>query len=120
MRQRRVYLLVVVLVVAGVLVAVFARREREPEYGGKRLSEWVRQYYQPRKYGGSPNADIDASSALRNIGTNALPHLVRWLNYYEAPPWKSRLFGVVNPWLRRLYASWDLSLEPRQALSIGS
>ena len=27
--------------VGGVLVAVFARREREPEYGGKRLSEWV-------------------------------------------------------------------------------
>ena len=39
MRKRGVYLILVVLV-AGVLVAVFARREREPEYGGKRLSEW--------------------------------------------------------------------------------
>ena len=34
----------VVLVVAGVLVGVFCRREPEPEYGGKRLSECVMAY----------------------------------------------------------------------------
>src|SRR5229473_8685860 len=45
MRKRRVYLIlgVVGVVLAGVLVAVFSR-EREPEYGGKRLSEWVEDY----------------------------------------------------------------------------
>ena len=40
MRKRAVYLMLVVLVLGGVLVAVFGRREREPEYGGKKLSEW--------------------------------------------------------------------------------
>ncbi len=40
MQKRRLYLLLIGIGVAGVLVAVFSR-EREPEYGGKRLSEWV-------------------------------------------------------------------------------
>jgi hypothetical protein len=34
MRKRRVYLMLVALVMVGVLVVVFRTREREPEYGG--------------------------------------------------------------------------------------
>src|SRR5580765_2255773 len=108
MRKRGVYLILVVLVVAGVFVVVFAGRQREPEYGGKRLSEWVRQYgiYDPlRGKTGSKQAD----DALRTLGGRAVPLLVTWLSYDETPPWKTRLFKAVNLRLVKLNQSWKLA-----------
>src|SRR5439155_24118875 len=43
-RKRWIYLIGAVGVAAGVLAVVFAP-EREPEYGGKKLSEWVDHYF---------------------------------------------------------------------------
>jgi len=71
MRKRGIHLIFVVLVAGGVLVAVFAGREREPEYGGKRLSEWVT----------TRNTDAERDQAIRAIGTNALPCLVKWISF---------------------------------------
>jgi hypothetical protein len=76
MQKRRVYLILVVVVLAGVLVAVF-RRDREPEYGGKRLSEWVDGYAMQIRNAGS-------NEAIRHIGTNAVPYLLKWIRY-ETP-----------------------------------
>src|SRR5437660_11441199 len=91
MRKRGVYLIVAILVVAGVLVAVF-NREREPEYGGKRLSEWVEQY---ADHSDSLGQKAEAADAIRHIGTNAVPYLIEWLQY-ETPPWKRRLRRQAN------------------------
>jgi len=111
MRKRGVYLIAVVLVVGGVLVAVFAGREREPEYGGRRLSEWVDEL--PESRDGAPE------KAVRNIGTNGLPFLMKWM-LYETPAWKSKVYHFVNPLIRHLNRSWQLSDDKHPLRAIGS
>src|SRR5436190_11030189 len=82
MRKRRVYVVLLaagVLVVVGLLVCgVF--REREPEYGGKRLSEWVEVYVIPER-SVPPVRVEEIDDAIRHVGTNALPYLLRWMRY---------------------------------------
>src|SRR6266481_5413363 len=81
MRKRRVYLIAVVLVVAGVLVGVFAGREREPEYGGKRLSEWVEMYADPDR---NPSEAHGTYFAFLGINWNI------WLKGSKDSPMPSR------------------------------
>jgi hypothetical protein len=70
-----VYALAVVLGIA------FWPGEKEPEYQGKKLSEWLTvSTYDPR----------DASEAVNVIGTNALPFLLKWADF-EYPRWKRRI-----------------------------
>jgi len=83
------------IIVAAVVVAVVWPREREPEYGGKRLSEWLAIYQSP-EYN-----DKQAAEAVRQIGTNALPYLLGWLRY-EQPAWKSKLAPAYAKWPRPL------------------
>jgi len=106
MRKRGVYLILVFLVVGGVLVAVFARREREPEYRGKRLSEWVAMM------GFTPGSVeyFKAKEAVGRIGTNAVPFLLDWIQY-EPPAWKAKLYNTVNSLLEKLQCEWLLSDE---------
>src|SRR5947208_5523038 len=70
------------------LIAMLAfPTEREPAYGGKKLREWLNLYVQ------SPDRFTDgqeAAEAVRHIGTNALPWLLKWTNY-EPPGWKMML-----------------------------
>ena len=81
MKRRWIIVLVVGCVVVGAIIASMGFREREPVYGGRKLSEWLDYYSFPEP----PQAE-----AVRHIGTNALPYLVKWLGY-ERPVWKSRL-----------------------------
>jgi hypothetical protein len=91
------------------LTAVLWPREREPVYNGKKLSEWLARYHETPMiisstnssntpvYGLSPNhvdmqtvpgpSKEEAADAIRHIGTNALPCLVRWVGY-ERPAGK--------------------------------
>ena len=70
------------------LIAMLAfQTEREPEYGGRKLTEWLKLYLQ------SPDRFADgqeAAEAVRHIGTNALPWLLNWTDY-EPPGWKMML-----------------------------
>jgi len=77
MRMRRVYLGLLLLAVAGVvgLIVAGAFREREPEYQGKKLSEWV-ILHDDGSRAQSPQSQ-EAGSAIRRIGTRALPYLLR-------------------------------------------
>ncbi len=108
MRKRRDYLILGVLgvVLAGVLVAVFWR-DREPEYGGKRLSEWVEAYAVTRLFVGWERENKEAVVAIRHFSTNAVPHLLKWIRY-ETPAWRKTFYGIANPVLRRLNAAWVL------------
>jgi hypothetical protein len=76
------------LVCAGVIVIVTIvvwPREREPEYQGKTLTEWVGEYEVGCLIGyGDTNA---ASEAVNRIGTNGLPWLVKWIAQ-ESGDWK--------------------------------
>jgi hypothetical protein len=71
-------------VLVGIGVVAFWPGEREPEYNGKKLSEWL---------GESMKADGDNAEAVRAIGTNALPYLVRWLDF-ERPQWQYELIKL--------------------------
>jgi len=96
-RRWRIVMVLCALVV-GVGAVAFWAGEKEPEYQGKKLSEWV-QAYIPKAYFSRYPADAAAHSksheaevAIRHIGTNALPQLMKWINA-ETPEWRGRLFG---------------------------
>lgn len=72
----------------GICLVAFWQGEREPEYNGKKLSEWLeicRQH--PALY----VERLSAERAVQSIGINALPWLVKWMNYDE-PAWQVKLF----------------------------
>jgi len=83
-----------VCVLVGIGVVAFWPGEREPEYNGKKLSEWLRAYSL-----GYSNEDekkiyereqFAAADAIQHMGTNALPCLVRWIAH-EPPAWKQKI-----------------------------
>src|SRR5438045_3525167 len=58
------------LIVAAIAAVAFWPGEKEPEYHGKKLSEWLAlEREQPR----------ESAEAVRAIGTNAIPFLLRWI-----------------------------------------
>jgi hypothetical protein len=72
---------------AGLGVVALWPAEREPEYDGKKLSEWLEICtYQDAK---SPVRQR-GEEAIRHIGTNGLPWLLHWMDY-EIPGWKRKL-----------------------------
>jgi hypothetical protein len=103
MRKRWIFVvLIAVSVVVCILVIVF-KRDREPEYGGRSLSELVLATVNSQ-----PGDWLNVTDrAIFLIGTNALPYLLRWISY-EQPPWKSKFYGAVNPILGWLHSSWQL------------
>jgi HEAT repeat protein len=78
-KRGRVLLLAALLVALAALVALFALNP-EPRYQGRHLSEWILLYWEPD----TPDADkTEAAEAIRAIGTNAVPDLVKWLPFKE-------------------------------------
>lgn len=88
MRKRPIYLalLLLAVVVVGLFTASFFRN-REPEYGGRKLSEWVDDLSDDL----TSHTQLLAEDALRHIGTNALPFLLDSIDYH-LPQWKERLY----------------------------
>jgi hypothetical protein len=91
------------------LTALVWPREREPEYNGKKLSEWLRLYKQP--IGAiAPVTSEEAADAIRHIGTNALPFLLKWIEEdydtpgvrtpmgMKLPQWREWIFSRVYVW----------------------
>ena len=86
-------LAVALLVLTTALVATIAGRvsqQREPVYQGKPLSEWLKPYaYQPwRNY-------HEANEAVRHIGTNAIPTLLRLVRINDSDL-KARLMAFAQ------------------------
>jgi hypothetical protein len=65
------------------VIALVWLRESEPSFQGTKLSEWVLSY-QPGP--GAPFSE-GARVAIGHIGTNALPFLLRWIQY-EPRAWR--------------------------------
>jgi len=97
-RNRRVYLLMIAIaVLVGVLaVIVEPEPEREPEYGGRKLSEWVLKL----PGNASPHGNSAAEEAIRHVGTNSLPYLLKWITY-EPRPWRLKLYETLGKLFRK-------------------
>lgn len=74
----------VVMVFFAVTAVVFPR---EPVYEGRRLSAWLRDLDSSR--GTGINVELPARQAVKHLGTNALPFLLRMLKSQD-PEWKSQ------------------------------
>lgn len=68
---------------------MLGRREPEPGYQGQSLSQLIElsdRYYGSR----DPYTRTQAVEAIRHIGTNAIPFLLKWIQF-EEPPWETKL-----------------------------
>lgn len=74
MRHR---ILIALAAVPTVAVAIsLLSRDSEPQYQGCKLSEWLPQ---------TAGVPSEADEAIRQIGTNALPCLLKWIAYEPSP-----------------------------------
>jgi hypothetical protein len=91
----------------GIGVVAFWPGEKEPEYNGKRLSEWLdiactnmSSLEEASAVLAGNFAEIkskpllEAVQAVRGIGTNAVPCLVRWAAIDPRPPWKEKVAAI--------------------------
>ena len=114
-----VRLLLAFLPVTIAVILALSAGEREPAYKGKRLSQWLRQYQKPPPPGmplgmrvrsqwlgqapigltfpDRPARLVEAEGAVRHIGKECLPWLVRWLGY-EPPAWRRKLSNLLAGW----------------------
>jgi hypothetical protein len=78
--------MVIIVLAASVLVGIgivaIWPSEREPEYNGKKLSEWCLGNW----WWVEPGEREEARVAIDHIGTNALPFLIKWLRYDHPSP----------------------------------
>ena len=73
-------------VLVGISVIALWPEEREPEYSGKRLSEWLEPTLNYPAANENIRAQMEpAEAAVRHIGTNALPYILR-LDRLRTPP----------------------------------
>ena len=97
-RKGPLLLIVVGLLVAGLLWVTF--RKPEPTYDGRSLSYWV---LRDDVYHGTSGERRQAEQAIHQIGTNALPFLLKWIQN-ERPAWRSMAIDLA----RRL-PTWKLA-----------
>ena len=97
MRKRvKIALAVVFVAVGGVIgYQMLCPQNREPVYQGRELRLWLRDY---AGWDSSPKAWAEAKSraehAVRQIGTNAIPHLLEMVSETESP----RMRSVTDYW----------------------
>ena len=79
MKKRRALIIVSGCLAAAVIGFLLWPREREPEYKGVSLNTWLDR--------AASGKSEDFGEAIRHMGTNALPVLVRAIGY-EPPRWR--------------------------------
>lgn len=73
------------LLVAGACLIPLAFRPTEPKYNGKPLSFWITQH---EAYPVDHPLNSEARDAIRATGTNALPFLLKRIEFENASQWK--------------------------------
>jgi hypothetical protein len=88
-KRRRLFIVIFSCILAVILGAVLWPRQRgpEPEYNGISLSTWLER---------APGNDAEFTKAIKHMGTNALPVLVRSVDY-QISGWKLRLRFKIAP-----------------------
>jgi hypothetical protein len=97
-RGRRVFLVLVACGVVAVVAALVWPREREPEYQGKKLSEWLEKNAGTLwRCGFREGAEAqEVRRAVEHMGTNCLPFLLRWICDAGERPWGGAAVGAVE------------------------
>ncbi|HXJ61331.1 MAG TPA: hypothetical protein VNU68_32205, partial [Verrucomicrobiae bacterium] len=75
-------LLGALLVITSIVIGQHTRGERQPSFQGKSLSFWLDQYLFNRGAGNDPEKLAlreDARRAIRQIGSNGIPYLLKML-----------------------------------------
>jgi hypothetical protein len=92
-RPRTIFAIAIAASLATIIVLAWPR-DKEPTYHGKNLSQWLRVYQRPEH----KEDRVEAEQAVHQIGTNALPWLVKWIGN-RPPKW--------SPSIGSLHASWN-------------
>ena len=108
MNRKRIWLLLAVLLVALTALVLLSTVSREPGYKGKRLSQWLQKFNAEEtarsgamwqtgqeRYSMAAIPATEAVEAVRHIGKDALPWLVKWLQY-EPPAWQFKLVNFLE------------------------
>jgi hypothetical protein len=115
-RRKRIFIILAVCVLVGIGVVAFWRGEREPEYNGKKLSAWLTVAAGQGWDEPDSSETLQALAAVRSIGTNALPCLVKWIQF-EQPKWRKDISTAYQKFPRGLYnesiALWLLSHDEK-------
>lgn len=120
MRRRTIIILVLGAVVLLALVWIVFRPDKEPEYNGKKLSEWAIQIRGDPSVGYPSPVDVEeASIAIRSMGTNAIPYLLKWIDY-QTPTWRLSGFEAINNLFRRCSLDWRLPDDPKMIRSFAA
>ncbi len=82
MRKRRRILILAAVALLAVAAIVALMPAREPSYAGRSLSQWVDMLDSPP----TTAQEQEAADAIRHIGTNAWPHLLKWIRYEKPHP----------------------------------
>ena len=97
MKRRRLFIIISASICAIILAVILWPGAREPEYKGVPLSNWLERYVDNKP---------QSAEALKHIGTNALPFLLRWIQY-ETPGWRN--------FLNHLHARLPSSMQKSRA-----
>ena len=91
MRRRRKLLILTGCSFAALVLLMVAKRECEPSYDGRSLSEWVHVCSCRKPERPTYDEREKAAQAIRHIGTNAIPTLLRWISYDPSQARKTSL-----------------------------
>jgi hypothetical protein len=85
MNRKRAILICCAAFIAAVVVIAWPRGPKEPEYQGRKLSEWMHlaglsRGFDPSAGVGDPSLE-ESKAAIRAMGTNCLPYLVECIRY---------------------------------------
>jgi len=86
-------LCVVVVVCTATIVAIAWPEGEEPVYHGKNLSQWMKIYGRPTRQ----EDKLEAEEAVRQIGTNAIPWLLKWIGK-RPPAWSRAVSDIRTDW----------------------
>jgi hypothetical protein len=86
MWRKRSLLVFLAVWLVGVVVCWILTRPREPSYDGRRLSQWLA--IAAERAGVAESGE--EAKAIRAIGTNAIPYLLKWMEY-KRPWWRVEL-----------------------------
>src|SRR5436309_742986 len=99
-RSRRVLAAIGCAAAGAAMGAVVWPWEREPEYNGRKLSEWLAR---ADCVGAPDRGTIEAEGAVRCIGRDAVPLLLRWISY-EPSAARAGTYTLVSRYGRKIGA----------------